>query len=87
MPSIQAAPVVGEFYLCTSVPIPTDINTYYVVGIEPVAKMTRVHHMQLAACETPGLTSTDGSQVCIKPIDIVDKKVLQTWKTLLAIAI
>ena len=67
MPSIQGVPGVGEIYLCTSVPIPDDSDSYHVVGFEPMAQMTNVHHMLLFACDTPGLPSTDGQQVCYLP--------------------
>jgi hypothetical protein len=52
---------VDELYLCTSVPLPDDLN--YIVGFEPMAKMTTVHHMLLYACDAPGLMSTPEEQV------------------------
>jgi len=52
---------VDELYLCTSVPLPDDLS--YIVGFEPMATMTTVHHMLLYACDAPGLMSTPEEQV------------------------
>lgn len=49
----------SEQYLCMGLRVPSNKDGHYVVGIDPVADVSYVHHMLVYACESPGVYERD----------------------------